>query len=150
MVLGFQPEMDFQRLIGWKLSEVTVDKCHVMFFFNNNHDLLNVADRFSYRSADGSCCYTYEIYGERQFLDVAAILWTAISDVEIVSRSELKLVFETGASISIFDNPRFRSWWFMPVTENGRKLWISDKDLDELTDEEIAAGAGTGQGSAGS
>ncbi|NIJ42039.1 hypothetical protein FHS78_002330 [Parvibaculum indicum] len=143
MVLGFQPEMDFQRLIGWELSEVTIDKYHVMFFFNNNHDLLNIADSFSYRSADGSSCYTYEIYGERQFLDVAAILRTAISGVEIVSRSELKLVFETGCSISVFDNPRFRSWWFMPVTEAGRKFWISDKDLDELTDEETAAGPGS-------
>lgn len=138
MALGFLPETNFERLVGWELYQVTIDKYHVMFFFNQGHNLLNVADRFSCRSADGKSGYTYEIYGEKHFLDVDSILRKVITKVEIASREELKLVFENGDTLSIFDNPDFRSWWFQRCTEAGSDVPLSDRHLDDLTEDEIA------------
>jgi hypothetical protein len=43
MVSGFRSAEDFQPVIGWQLYQVTLDKYHVMFFFENGWQLLNVA-----------------------------------------------------------------------------------------------------------
>ena len=58
MAIGFSERFDFSPIKGWELYQVTIDKYHVMFFFENGHALLNVADSFSFCSADGSIHYT--------------------------------------------------------------------------------------------
>ena len=63
MVTGFHNPIDFKPVEGWELYQVTLDKYHVMFFFENGWQLLNVAHAFSYQSFDGEVSYTYEVNG---------------------------------------------------------------------------------------
>jgi hypothetical protein len=69
---GFENARDFHRVIGWELSEVAINKHHVLFWFDNHLSLLNIAHSFSYRSADRSIEYTYEIYGTTKLLTSGA------------------------------------------------------------------------------
>jgi hypothetical protein len=74
MAIGFTERLDFSPIIGWELYQVTIDKYHIMFWFEDEHALLNVADRFSFRSSDGAVNFLYEIYGNQKSLNVDRIL----------------------------------------------------------------------------
>jgi hypothetical protein len=144
MAIGFSDSMDFSRIIGWELYQVTIDKYHVMFWFENGHSLLNVADRLSFKSADGTVNFTYEIYGSEKYLNVDAILRVKISGARIISKSQLELEFENGSTLSVYDNPDFRSWWFLgggtgpdPLLPRHYEFEIADRDIEDLTDAEL-------------
>ena len=113
MAIGFSDRFDFSPIIGWELYQVTINKYHIMFWFENGHALLNVADRFSFQSSEGSVIFTYEVYGDRKFLNVDRILRSKIVDARIISKDQLDLIFENGDTLSVYDNPEFRSWWFL-------------------------------------
>jgi hypothetical protein len=91
MAIGFSDRFDFGPIVGWELYQVTIDKYHVMFWFENEHCLLNVADRFSFMSADQAVSYTYEIYGPQKSLNLDRILRVKVVDVRIVSKDQLDL-----------------------------------------------------------
>jgi hypothetical protein len=135
MAIGFSDRFDFSAILGWELYQVTIDKYHVMFFFEDGHALLNVADRFSFASADSSIRFTYEIYGEHKFMNIDRILRSKIVAVRIVTKDQLDLVFASGDVLSIYDNPKFRSWWFLH--DLNRALAIGDLEYCDLTDKEI-------------
>jgi len=143
MAVGFSDQLDFAPVIGWELDHVTIDKYHIMFWFQIDSALLNVADRFSYRSSDGLVEYSYEIYGTQKTLNVDRILRTKIVATRVITKDQLDLTFEIGDILSIYDNPEFRSWWFLggrkndPLTQRiGWSLSIGDLEVDDLTDEE--------------
>jgi hypothetical protein len=143
MSIGFTDRLDFTPVIGWELLQVTIDKYHLMFWFENDYALLNVADRCSFRSHDGNINYTYEIYGTKKYLNVDRILRAKIMKTRIVSKDQLDLVFENGDILSIYDNPEIRSWWFLGGRQNDpvvqRTSWslhIGDLEPDQLTKEE--------------
>jgi hypothetical protein len=122
---------------------VTIDKYHILFWFENEHALLNVADRFSFRSSDGAVNFLYEIYGRHKSLNVDRILRTKIAEVQTISKDQLDLVFENRDVLSIYDNPEFRSWWFLGGRQNDpittRTSWsfgICDQELEDLTEQE--------------
>ena len=77
-----------QELPSWTLYQIPVDKYHVMFWFEDGNCLLNVAFRLSYRSADGSIEYVYDVQGPggRKFLNVDSILRRSIKTVDAVDR----------------------------------------------------------------
>lgn len=143
MAVGFSERFDFAPIIGWELYQVTIDKYHIMFWFEDENALLNVADRFSFRSSDGAVNFSYEIYGNQKSLNVDRILRTKIVEVSIVSKDQLDLMFENGNVLSIYDNPEFRSWWFFGGRQNDptiqRTTWsfaIGDQDPEDLTEQE--------------
>jgi hypothetical protein len=143
MAIGFTQRFDFGPIIGWELYQVTIDKYHIMFWFENEHALLNVADRFSFRSSDGAVNFLYEIYGRHKSLNVDRILRTKIAEVQTISKDQLDLVFENRDVLSIYDNPEFRSWWFLGGRQNDpittRTSWsfgICDQELEDLTEQE--------------
>lgn len=142
MAIGFSNHFDFRPIVGWELYQVTIDKYHVMFWFENENALLNVADRFSFKSFDGAVDFTYEIYGNQKSLNLDRILRVKIATTRIVTIDQLDLIFENGDILSIHDNPELRSWWFL----GGRQLdpliqranWsfeIGDCEPDELTED---------------
>ena len=143
MAIGFSDRFDFHPIIGWQLDQVTIDKYHVMFWFENGLALLNVADRFSFHASNRSIDFVYEIYGGQKFLNVDRILRTKIICIRVVNKDQLDLVFENGDTLSIYDNPNFRSWWFLggreldPSTQ--RTDWsldIGDSEFADMTEEE--------------
>ncbi len=143
MAIGFSERFDFRPIIGWELDQVKIDKYHVMFFFENEHALLNVADRFSFRSADNAVRYEYTIYGDQKSLNVDSILRVRVREIKIVSKDRLDLIFENGDVLSVYDNPEFCSWWFLGGSENlpggGTSPYtfeISDMDEDCMTETE--------------
>lgn len=137
MAIGFSDRFDFNPIVGWELYQVTVDKYHIMFWFEDERALLNVADRFSFRSADHAVDFTYEIYGERKFLNVDRILRLKIVAFRIVSKDRLELTFENGDVLSIYDNPQFRSWWFLGGRQDGGPYWaLGDCEFDDLSEDE--------------
>jgi hypothetical protein len=140
MAWGFHSAADFSFLVRWELFQVRVDKYHIMFFVNNEWGLLNVADRFSYRAVDGSINYTYEIYGNEKYLNVDRILRTQVCDVSVYSKDRLDIAFANGDVLSVYDNPSFRSWWFIGghCPEDWQRGEIaSDMEYEDLTEEEI-------------
>jgi hypothetical protein len=132
MVVGFTREQNFDPIIGWELYQVTVDKYHIMFFFNNGRDLLNVANKFAYMSADQTINVVFEIYGNKKLLAVDDLLRTKITAWEIISANELRLVFANGSKLSIFDDPEVTSWWFLRYEDGGLEpaFVLSDLDAD--------------------
>ncbi len=143
MALGFTSRFDFSPIVGWELYQVTIDKYHLMFWFENEHALLNVADRCSFKSADGTVNFSYEIYGSQKALNVDRILRTKVTEVRIVTKDQLDLVFENGDVLSIYDNPELRSWWFLgwrkdePMTQRTSwSLHIGDWEPEDLSDED--------------
>ena len=146
MAIGFSDRFDFSPIVGWELYQITIDKYHVMFWFEGEQALLNVADRFSFRSGDGAVDYTYEIYGAEKTLNLDRTLRTKIAAANVVSKDRLDLVFETGDVLSIYDNPDFRSWWFLGgrwddllVPRTSWTLHIGDVDVEELSGEDYQA-----------
>jgi hypothetical protein len=145
MAIGFSDRFDFNPIVGWELYQVTIDKYHVMFWFEGGLALLNVADRFSFKSIDGAVSFAYQIYGDNKVMNVDRILRVKITNVRIVTKDQLDLIFQNGDVLSVYDNPEFRSWWFL----SGRQLapliqstdrWsfeIGDFDIEDLTEEQI-------------
>lgn len=117
MVAGFQNAQDFAPVIGWELYQITLDKYHVMFFFENGWQLLNVAYRFSHLSREGDVNYTYETGGRGAANQLHRLLRERVIDVIVQSERELALVFANGDRLIVHDDPRLRSWWFMPVDD---------------------------------
>jgi len=138
MVLGFSQRQDFSPIVGWELYQVTIDKYHVMFFFNNGRDLLNVANKFGYLSSDGRTSVVFEIFGERKLLAVDDCLRKRIASCTVVSRDELCLIFENGARLSVFDDPKRCSWWFLRYEDGGPEPAFVLSDLDDDLIEEPA------------
>jgi hypothetical protein len=143
MAIGFSNRFDFSPLIGWELDHVTIDKYHLMFWFENGNALLNVADRCSFKSSDGTVTFSYEIYGSNKSLNIDRILRTKIAGIRIVTKDQFNLVFENGDVLSIYDNPEFRSWWFLGGRRNDpstqRTSWtldIGDWEPEDLSDAE--------------
>lgn len=143
MAIGFSENFDFSPIIGWELDQVTLDKYHVMFWFENGHSLLNVADRFSFHSADGTISYDYTIYEDNKFLNVDRILRLPIREAKVVSKDRLDLIFDNGDVLSVYDNPKFCSWWFLGgsynLPEGGKApytIHIADSEIEDLSDEE--------------
>lgn len=135
MAKGFSNKLDFLPLIGWELHQVTIDKFHVMFLFNNGWNLLNVANAFSHRSKTGGISYTYSIYEDWRRNEVARILREKVVDVQINKPDRLTLIFSNGDEIDVHDHPDFCSWWFIPIDNpddpNHKNSWaISDIDPD--------------------
>jgi hypothetical protein len=118
MVAGFKDAEDFAPVIGWELYQITLDKYHVMFLFENGWQLLNVAHCFSHRSRDRTVEYTYETGGADNTNRLDRLLRTRITKVFVQSERELVLVFENGDELIVYDHPRFCSWWFMPVADS--------------------------------
>jgi hypothetical protein len=149
MAIGFSDRFDFSSIVGWELYRVTIDKYHVTFWFEDESCLLNVADRFSFTSADKTVSYTYEIYGIKKSLNLDRVLRVKIADVCIITKDQLDLVFETGDILSVYDNPEFRSWWFLggryldpPGQRKDWSRWeialsIGDSEVEDLTEGEI-------------
>jgi hypothetical protein len=118
-----------------------VDKYHLMFWFENERPLLNVADRCSFKSADGTVNFSYEIYGSHKSLNVNRILRIKVAEVRVVTKEQLDLVFENGDVLSIYDNLDLRSWWFLggrqdePMTRRTSwSLHIEDWEPEDLSD----------------
>jgi len=142
MTIGFSADQDFSPIIGWTLYQVVIDKFHVIFLFNDGRDFLDVANKFSYRSADGKLSFTFDIYGDAKSIVVDRILLKSISSWKVASKDELVLFFENDDQISVYDNPKLRSWWFIggpidagQVQSNG--LCLSDLEYDDLSQAQI-------------
>ena len=134
MVSGFSNAEDFQPVVGWELYQVTLDKYHVMFFFENGWQLLNVAYAFSYRSADGAVAYTYEVECAGGTIEVDRILRERITQVEVTARDRLAIIFANGDALTIHDTPEYRSWWFQPMSDpeypaKARGWSLSDEEI---------------------
>ena len=118
MTLGFSAPERLQKLrrelLTWELYQVQIDKYHVMFWFENGHCLLNVAFRFSFRAADSSLEYTYDVQapGDRKALNVERILRHPIKIVEALDERQLALTFDNGDTLIVHDSPEMRSAWF--------------------------------------
>lgn len=117
MVAGFQDAGDFDPVVGWELYQITLDKYHVMFFFENGWQLLNVAHRFSHQSHDKQISYSYETGGGGNANQLDRLLRQRVSEVAVLTERELVLVFENGDELVVHDDPQIRSWWFMPVDD---------------------------------
>lgn len=137
MGLGFDDSLGLERVVGWELDEVAINKYHVTFWFEaeDSTGLLNVADRFSYRSTDGQTSYDYEVYGQPKRLDVDRLLRVRVEEIIIVSRRRLDLHFEDGDVLSIHDNPEFRWWFYLfgpadcrGVRMRGTRMWSVEDD----------------------
>jgi hypothetical protein len=144
MAIGFSNRFDFRPIIGWELHQITIDKYHVMFWFENGHALLNVADRFSLKSFDEAVSFTYEIYGDNKFMNLDRVLRVRIGDVHIVTKDQLDLVFENKDVLTVYDNPELRSWWFFggqqldpPIQRTRCSFQISDWEPEDLTEAEL-------------
>jgi hypothetical protein len=134
MVSGFRSAEDFRPVVGWELYQVTLDKYHVMFFFENGWQLLNIAYAFSYRSADGSVAYTFEIEGPRKTIEVDRILRERVVEVEVRAKDRLTLIFRNGDELTVHDAPELRSWWFQPMPdpnypEKAQGWCLSDEEI---------------------
>ncbi len=133
MAIGFGSSSDFAPVVGWELYQVVLDKYHVMFLFENGWQLMNVAHSFTHRSADSRVSYTFELYGDRKVLELDRVLRKKVTEVTVLSRDRLALMFEGGDEIIVHDHPDVRSWWFMPIqhpdSEHDRAGWaISDDE----------------------
>jgi len=134
MVTGFTDIQKFDMIVGLELYQVTLDKYHVIFYFENGHILLNVASAFSHHSRDQSVSYTYDIYQDQKQFRVYRILRTKVKGVSIYSRNRLVLLFENDDELVIHDNPESCSWWFMPVNAADEDNWYigDEEDLVDL------------------
>jgi|32_taG_2_1085360.scaffolds.fasta_scaffold190821_1 hypothetical protein len=135
MVTGFHNPIDFKPVEGWELYQVTLDKYHVMFFFENGWQLLNVAHAFSYQSFDGEVSYTYEVNGPSKQIEVDRILRQRVTKVAVRTPDRLALVFENGDELTVHDCSGMCSWWFQPVEdrehpEKSRGWRFSDGEID--------------------
>lgn len=117
MVSRFKSVSDFEPVIGWELYQVTLDKYHVMFLFNNGWNLMNVAAAFTHRSASDRLEYTFDIYGERAELHLTRLLREKVTEIRIPRPDRLTLIFSNRDELDIHDDPSHQSWWFIPVDD---------------------------------
>ncbi len=120
MAYGFRTSYNFDPVVGWDLYQVTLDKYHVMFHFNNGWGLLNIAHSFSLRSADGAIAYRYEIYGSDKNLNLDPVLRERVVGWRIRNVDDLDLEDE---------------WKSAPEAISA----LSDVDEDLLTEEDFRA-----------
>lgn len=144
MALGFSRATDLQSILGWSLYQLTIDKFNLMFWFNDGHDLLNVAYKCSYCSVDGSLAFEFDLFGARKWINVDRILGESVASYTVLSKSELLLSFSNGDRLSVFDDPKIRSWWFLSGVspsgedvESRERFVMSDLEFDELTQLQI-------------
>lgn len=139
MARGFTDDLDFSPIIGWELYQVQIDKYHAMLWFQSCSVLLNIADRFSFRSANGAVDYIYEVYGAGKSINLDSILREKIVTARIASQDRLDIQFANGDVLSIYDNPGFRSWWFIDSRETERVLGesfnLSDCEIEDMSEE---------------
>lgn len=133
MVAKFKTAAEFKPVIGWELYQVTLDKWHVMFLFNNGWNLLNVAAALTHRTADNGLEYVFDIYGKRAPLRLERLLRERVVDVQVSTADRLSLQFSNDDELVIHDAPDFCSWWFIPLDNPSDPLhaqsWsISDFD----------------------
>jgi hypothetical protein len=140
MTLGFSSPERLRKLrdelLRWELYQVQIDKYHVMFWFEDEQCLLNVAYRFSYRSSDRSVEYVYDVQarGDRKFLNIDPILRRPIKVVDALDERQLALEFDTGDTLVVHDDPAMRSAWFYRYDPKDRRrvLWfVEDIDPEE-------------------
>jgi hypothetical protein len=65
-----------------------------------------------------------------------------VEQANIVNKDQLDLVFENGDILSIYDNPEFRSCWFLDgreIESTTPRLQTGDLEPDDMTEEEIQA-----------
>ena len=140
MALGFHDNSIFKPIIGWELYQLTIDKFHVMFYFNNGWAFLNVAYKFALKSPEQDK-HVYEIYGNRKLLHIDPILRCEITDVRISSIEQLDIQFSNNYVLEIYDDPDICSWWgWGGRNENEWKAHLNgfgDREPDLLSDEEI-------------
>jgi hypothetical protein len=141
MTLGFSSPERLQKLkdelLGWGLYQITIDKYHVMFWFESGHCLMNVAYRFEFRSADRTVEYVYDVQasGNRKSLNLDSMLRSSIKAVEALDDRRLALTFDSDDVLIIHDNPQMRSAWFYRYDSNDHDrpaLWIEDVDENDL------------------
>jgi hypothetical protein len=125
---GFADASEFDRIIGWKLCEVVINKHHAMFRFDHNRGLLNVAISFSYCSADKAIEYSYEIYGPAKFLNADRILYIPITGIDVPGHDQLDIIFANGDVLTVHDVPIYRSWWFIRYGPDRELEWIIEDD----------------------
>lgn len=132
MARGFDNPQEFAPVVGRELYQVTLDKFHVMFLFENGWQLLNVADSFSHFSSDGAVAYSYELYGSAKRLELDRLLRRRVVEVTVLSERQLALTFDNGDDLIVHDNPEKCSWWFMPIVDPSRPEhtsgWSSSDD----------------------
>jgi hypothetical protein len=142
MTLGFsEPQRLLNlkgELVGWELYQVTIDKYHVMFWFENGYCLLNAAFRFSVRSADRSCEDVYDVQapGDRKAVNLDQLLRRPIASVDASGERQLVLTFDSGVALIIHDDPRSRSAWFYRYNGNALAANVPTSVIWSEDDEE--------------
>ena len=135
MTLGFAASGRLKRLreelLTWALYQVTIDRHHVKFWFEEGHCPLNSACRFSFLSAALSIDYVYDIQapGDRKLLNIDAVLQRPIVDVVALDARRLALVFDNEDTLVIHASPSMRSAWFYrydPKDHNAQVLWCEE------------------------
>ena len=131
MGMGFSNAGDFRRIIGWELDQITVDKYHIMFWFvyGQKRCLLNVADKITHKSCENNLLSEYEIYGDRKEFSFHRLLRCTILDTSIIENDTMDIIFSNSDILTIYDNPKFRSWWFIQYDSDGvTKEWSIEDD----------------------
>jgi hypothetical protein len=129
---------------------VKIDRAGVTFRFEGSHRLLFVGHRFSYRDHRAGVTYDYEITERgapdpsRQWINVSGLQDATIVGVVVISRDELRLAFDSGVELSVFDHPEWQSWWFSPRDFAGvdASRFPTDLQLCDMTPEERRARVG--------
>lgn len=137
MVAKFKSAADFKPVLGWELYQITLDKWHVMFLFNNGWNLLNVAAALSHRTADNGQEYFYDIYGERSALRLERLLREHVVDVRVSSSERLTLQFSNGDELSIHDNSEICSWWFIPIDNPSDQSHAHSWSISDMNPEDM-------------
>jgi len=140
MARGFKEDSEFSALLAWELYQITFDKYHVMFFFNNGWAFLNVAFKFAIRMPGSAERYVYEIYGEQKLALIDPILRKKVNNISVKSINQLDIEFENGYVLEIYDDPEICSWWaWGGQTEeelNSQKDYIGDLEPDLMSENE--------------
>ncbi len=135
MVLGFHDAEEFAPIIGWELYQVTLDKYHVMFWFENGLQLLNIAHAFSHTSQDHLVSYMYEIHGDNKRIEIDRMLREKVVDVVVRSPRRLAIIFRNGDELIVHDDPNAQSWWFTPVQNPADPEWASQWGMSDIDPE---------------
>ncbi|WP_158269955.1 hypothetical protein [Litoreibacter ponti] len=139
MTLGYGDPARLEKLktelMTWELYQVTIDKYHVMLWFEGGNCLLNVSYRFEFvgKAEDQDYVYDVQASGNRKLLTVEPILRQRIKSVSAPDDRRLVLEFD-GGSLIIHDSPKMRSAWFYrydPRDPKGALLWSEDDEEGE-------------------
>jgi hypothetical protein len=142
MARGFKNPEEFSALVGWELYQVTFDKYHVMFYFNNGWAFLNVAFKFAVRAPHSESHYPYELYGTTKLANIDPLLQQRIVRFTVASIERLDVEFENGFVLEVYDDPETCSWWaWGGQTEAdwvSQKNCVGDSEPDLMSEEGIA------------